>query len=143
MFNYISKRHLVKSISWRIIGTIDTFLLSYIFTGCRSYGLSISGVDFFSKIVLYYFHERIWFLSKTRNANKRHIIKTFSWRVIGSLTTLIIAWIVSGNPLTGFKIGLVETLTKMILYYIHEKMWYRSNFGLSTRNSKYVDGRYI
>ena len=137
------KRHIVKSISWRIIGTIDTFLLSYILTGSMSFGLSISGIDFFSKIVLYYFHERIWFLSKTRNANKRHIIKTFSWRVIGSLTTLIIAWIVSGNPLTGFKIGLVETLTKMILYYIHEKMWYRSNFGLSTRNSKYVDGRYI
>ena len=131
-------RHALKSISWRIVGTIDTFLLSYILTGSISFGLSISGVDFFLKIVLYYFHERIWFLSKIRNANKRHIIKTFSWRAIGSLTTLIIALIVTGNPLTGFKIGLVETLTKMILYYAHEKMWYRISFGLIERKSKDV-----
>ena len=128
-------RHALKSISWRIIGTLDTFLLSYILTGSMSFGLSISGFDFFSKLLLYYFHERIWFLSKIRNANKRHLIKTFSWRAVGSLTTLIVAWIVTGNPLTGFKIGLLETLTKMILYYIHEKTWYRISFGLIERNS--------
>ena len=139
MFNYISKRHLVKSISWRIIGTIDTFLLSYILTGSMSFGLSISGVDFFSKLFLYYYHERIWFRSKIRNTNKRHLLKTFSWRALGSLATLIVALIITGNPLTGFKIGLVETLSKMILYFVHEKMWYRTNFGLTNRNAKYVD----
>lgn len=133
------KRHIVKSISWRIIGTIDTFILSFILTGSMSFGLSISSIDFFSKLLLYYFHERIWFLSKFKSPNKRHLYKTFSWRAVGSLTTLIVAWIVTGNPLTGFKIGLVETLTKMILYYLHEKMWYRINFGLNNRNSSYVD----
>ena len=131
-------RHAFKSISWRIIGTFDTFLLSYIITGNISFGLSIMGVDFFSKLLLYYFHERIWFLSKIRNVNNRHLFKTFSWRTVGSLTTLIVTWIVTGNPLTGFKIGILETLTKMILYYLHEKMWYRLNFGLNDRNSKYV-----
>ena len=110
------KRHLLKSISWRIIGTIDTFLLVYILTGSISFGLGILFSDFFSKLLLYYFHERIWFFSKIRNANKRHLVKTFSWRAVGSLTTLIVAWIVTGNPLTGFKIGFAETLTKMILY---------------------------
>jgi uncharacterized membrane protein len=133
------KRHIVKSISWRIIGTIDTFLLSFILTGSISFGLSISGVDFFSKLLLFYFHERIWFISEIKSPNKRHLYKTFSWRAVGSLTTLIVAWIVTGNPLTGFKIGLVETLTKMILYYLHEKMWYRINFGLKNRDSKNVD----
>ena len=133
------KRHIVKSISWRIIGTLDTFILSYIITGSISFGLSISGIDFFSKLFLYYFHERIWFLSKFRNVNKRHLLKTFSWRAVGSITTLVVAIIVTGNPHAGFKIGLVETLTKMILYYLHEKMWYRINFGLNNRNSSYVD----
>ena len=132
-------RHALKSISWRIIGTLDTFLLSYILTGSMSFGLSISGFDFFSKLLLYYFHERIWFLSKIRNANKRHLLKTFSWRALGSLDTLIVAWIISGNPITGFKIGFFETLTKMILYYLHEKIWYKINFGLINRNSNYVD----
>lgn len=131
----IYKRHVAKSISWRFIGTIDTFLLSYILTGNMSYSLSISGVDFFSKLFLYYQHERIWFLSKIKSPNKRHIFKTFSWRVVGSLTTLIVAWIVTGDPFTGFKVGIVETLTKMILYYLHEKMWYRISFGLTQRNS--------
>ena len=131
-------RHALKSISWRIVGTIDTFLLSYILTGSISFGLSISGIDFFLKIVLYYFHERIWFLSKIRNANKRHILKTFSWRAIGSLTTLIVVWIVTGNKIAGLKIGLVETLTKMMLYYLHEKLWYQFSFGLAERNSKDV-----
>ena len=132
------KRHLVKSISWRIIGTIDTFLLSYVLTGSISHGLGITGIDFFFKLFLYYFHERVWFKSKIRIANQRHLYKTFSWRVVGSFTTLIVAWIVTGNPLTGFKIGLVETLTKMILYYVHEKMWYRISFGLIERKSKDV-----
>ena len=134
----IYKRHIVKSISWRIIGTLDTFLLSYILTGSIFFGLSISGIDFFSKLLLYYYHERIWFLSKIRNANKRHLLKTFSWRAVGSITTLVVVLIVTGNPLTGFKIGIVETLTKMILYYLHEKIWYQINFGLNKRNSKYV-----
>ena len=97
------------------------------------------GVDFFSKLLLYYFHERIWFLSKIRNNNKRHLLKTFSWRAVGSISTLVVVFIVTGNPFTGFKIGLVETLTKMILYYLHEKMWYRISFGLKNRGSKYVD----
>lgn len=134
----IYKRHIVKSISWRIIGTLDTFLLSYILTGSIFFGLSISGIDFFSKLLLYYYHERIWFLSKIRNANKRHLLKTFSWRAVGSITTLVVVLIVTGNPLTGFKIGIVETLTKMILYYLHEKIWYQINFGLNKRKSKYV-----
>lgn len=135
----IRKRHLLKSISWRLIGTFDTFLLSYMFTASITFGLSISSVDFFSKLLLYYFHERIWFLSDIKNASKRHLMKTFSWRAVGSLTTLIIAWILTGSPFTGFKIGLVETLTKMLLYYLHEKMWYNIDFGLNNRNSKYVD----
>ena len=135
----IYKRHIVKSISWRILGTLDTFLLSYIITGSIFFGLRISGIDFFWKLFLYYFHERIWFLSKIRNANKRHLLKTFSWRAAGSISTLVVVFVVTGNPFTGFKIGIVETITKMILYYIHEKMWYRINFGLNNRNSNYVD----
>tara|TARA_B100001939_G_C16826408_1_gene566681 strand:- start:388 stop:810 length:423 start_codon:yes stop_codon:yes gene_type:complete len=131
------KRHIVKSFSWRIFGTLDTFILSYIITGNLSFGLSITTIDFFSKLFLYYFHERIWFKSNFKNHNTRHLIKTFTWRVIGSITTLLIAWILTGNPLTGVKIGIVETLTKMILYYIHEKVWYRLNYGLETRNLTY------
>jgi uncharacterized membrane protein len=53
-------RSIVKSISWRITGSLDTFIVSYIITGKAGVALSISGVEVFTKIILFYFHERIW-----------------------------------------------------------------------------------
>jgi uncharacterized membrane protein len=49
---------------------------------------------------------------------------------------MLLAWIISGNALTGLKIGFAEVLTKMILYFLHEKVWYRINFGLEHRQKK-------
>jgi uncharacterized membrane protein len=69
-----------------------------------------------------------------KNTNKRHIIKTFSWRSIATIDTFILSWIITGNPITGLKIGVIEVFTKMLLYYGHEKLWYRINFGLNKRN---------
>ena len=132
----ISKRHLVKTISWRIIGTLDTVFISFFITGEISYGLKIGAFELISKMLLYYFHERLWFRSKIKNSNKRHIIKTFSWRFIGTLDTFTISWIITGNLFAGVKIGLVETISKMILYFCHEKLWYRINFGLNRRNKR-------
>lgn len=54
------KRSIVKAISWRITGTLDTFVVSYIITGKVTIALSISGVEVFTKMLLYYFHERTW-----------------------------------------------------------------------------------
>lgn len=53
-------RSLIKGISWRLLGTIDTIFISYLLTGHIKIALSIGGVELFSKIGLYYFHERIW-----------------------------------------------------------------------------------
>ena len=59
------KRHIVKSVTWRIIGTLDTILLSWFITGSLKWGVTIGGVELFTKIILYYFHERAWYkLSK-------------------------------------------------------------------------------
>jgi uncharacterized membrane protein len=62
---------------------------------------------------------------------KRHIAKTVSWRVIGTLDTMILSGIITGSWITGLTIGGVEVVTKMILYFLHERVWYRySKFGL-------------
>ncbi len=53
-------RTLLKTISWRATGTLDTFLISYLITGKVGLAASISGVEVFTKMFLYYFHERIW-----------------------------------------------------------------------------------
>jgi uncharacterized membrane protein len=55
-----NKRSLLKALSWRVTGTIDTFLLSFIITGELKYASAISATELITKIMLYYLHERIW-----------------------------------------------------------------------------------
>jgi uncharacterized membrane protein len=50
----------VKGISWRIIGTLDTIIISYFITGQWKFALSIGSVEVFTKIILFYFHDRAW-----------------------------------------------------------------------------------
>jgi len=53
-------RSIIKTISWRVTGTIDTFLVSYLVTGKVGIAASISAVEVFTKLLLYYLHERVW-----------------------------------------------------------------------------------
>ena len=53
-------RSLVKAISWRITGSIDTMLITFLITGKLKWALTISGVELFTKVFLYYVHERVW-----------------------------------------------------------------------------------
>ena len=131
-----SKRHLAKTLSWRFIGTLDTMFLSWFISGDLHVGLKIGGIELISKMVLYYFHEHLWLKSSTTNTNKRHLLKTFSWRAIGTLDTILLGLLITGNPLTGLKIGGAEVFSKMLLYFWHEKLWYKINFGLNLRNRR-------
>lgn len=54
------KRSLLKTISWRVIGTLDTILISWLITGAITLALSIGTIELISKMVLYFFHERLW-----------------------------------------------------------------------------------
>ena len=53
-------RSLIKAISWRVTGSVDTLVISYLITGKLKWALTISGVELFTKIGLYYVHERVW-----------------------------------------------------------------------------------
>lgn len=59
-------KSLAKTISWRIVGTVDTILISYFVTGEVAMALSIGSVEVVSKMVLYYLHERAWANVKLR-----------------------------------------------------------------------------
>tara|TARA_B100001564_G_scaffold343826_1_gene340783 strand:- start:725 stop:931 length:207 start_codon:yes stop_codon:yes gene_type:complete len=65
------------------------------------------------------------FASKTRS-----ICKAISWRIVGTLDTMALGWIITGDPLLGIKIGALELVTKFILYYLHERIWLRSKYGI-------------
>jgi uncharacterized membrane protein len=53
-------RSLLKAISWRLTGTLDTFVISFVVTGKASIAGSIAATELFSKVALYYGHERMW-----------------------------------------------------------------------------------
>ncbi len=75
-------------------------------------------------------------IKKVEVSHKRHIAKTITWRVVGTIDTMLISWYITGNPILGLTIGGVEVFTKMILYYLHERAWYKSNFGLINKRAK-------
>ncbi len=60
---------------------------------------------------------------------RRSIVKSISWRVIGTIDTVIISWIVTGTLKLAFSIGVVELFTKMVLYFFHERMWNKIKWG--------------
>ncbi len=53
-------RSIIKAISWRVLGTIDTLVISYFLTGKFILATAIASIDFITKLILYFFHERIW-----------------------------------------------------------------------------------
>ncbi|TXN35992.1 DUF2061 domain-containing protein [Flagellimonas hymeniacidonis] len=128
------KRHIAKTVTWRVVGTIDTFLLSWLISGNPLIGLKIGFSEMVTKMILYYVHERVWLRINITSSHRRHLIKSITWRFIGTIDTMLLSWFISGNPIIGLKVGLAEVLTKMFLYYFHERVWYKINFGLDKRN---------
>lgn len=128
---------LIKGVTWRIIGTLDTIFLSWLFTGNISQALKIGGIELFTKVILFYLHERVWTslnvgkkevnitngITVREDKHWRSIVKGISWRIFGTLDTITIAYFVTGQIQRAFEIGFTEVFTKMILYYLHERFW--------------------
>jgi uncharacterized membrane protein len=53
-------RSIIKALSFRILATIATFAMVWILTGNLGFAGIVGGIDFISKLILYYLHERIW-----------------------------------------------------------------------------------
>ncbi|MCH2034590.1 DUF2061 domain-containing protein [Tenacibaculum sp. 190524A05c] len=59
----------------------------------------------------------------------RSIVKSISWRAVGTLDTVLISWIITGKIDTALSIGAIELITKMILYFFHERVWNTIKWG--------------
>ncbi|WP_425391442.1 DUF2061 domain-containing protein [Ekhidna sp.] len=133
------KRHIAKTITWRIIATGTTFLLTIFFfredPNATAKASWVALIETIFKMALYYYHERIWFKTKLQiRSSLRHLFKTITWRVIASLTTFVIAFLIfKEDPLAVEKatsIALIESILKMLFYYLHERAWHSTKFGL-------------
>jgi uncharacterized membrane protein len=60
---------------------------------------------------------------------RRSIAKSVSWRILAGFITAGVAFIMTGKPDFAMKIGLADTVTKLLIYYVHERVWDRINFG--------------
>ncbi len=136
-------RSVIKGVTWRIIGTLDTIFLSWLITGDVTKALKIGGFEVFTKTILYFIHERAWLaIGKRRRQDSRFtsFAKAVSWRIVGTIDTIVISFIVI--HFTGRReelevpaifqastIGLAELFTKILLFYIHERAWNRTGFG--------------
>ena len=59
----------------------------------------------------------------------RSIAKAVSWRMTGTLDTFLISWLITGKPLLASGIAATEVLTKISLFYLHERAWTRIRWG--------------
>jgi uncharacterized membrane protein len=70
--NESKRRSILKAVSWRIFASIDTFLIAWLISGSVSTSSWIAGIEAFTKVFLYYFHERLW--NKVSWAKKKLIL---------------------------------------------------------------------
>lgn len=59
----------------------------------------------------------------------RSVVKSISWRIIGTIDTIIISWLITGQLKLAFSIGSIELVTKMVLYFFHERIWNTIKWG--------------
>ncbi len=67
--------------------------------------------------------------AKSEEKVKRSLVKTISWRIIGTLDTVLISWLITGTLTIAFTIGAIELVTKMVLYFFHERIWNTIKWG--------------
>lgn len=68
-------------------------------------------------------NKRSFGTDKSSEKPMRSIVKSLSWRTIGTVDTIIISWLVTGTLTLAFSIGAIELVTKMMLYFFHERLW--------------------
>ncbi len=64
-----------------------------------------------------------------KDTHWRSVAKAISWRITGTLDTVIISWIITRKFYIAFSIGSIELFTKMFLYYFHERLWEHVKIG--------------
>ena len=73
-------------------------------------------------------------------SKKRHLAKTVTWRCIATLTTFLLALLFFREDSEAVEkatgVAVAEFFLKMLLYYLHERAWYKSKFGLNDRGDK-------
>jgi uncharacterized membrane protein len=125
-------RSLTKAVTWRFVGSLDTFVISLLVTGNLVWAGSIASAETLTKIALFYAHERIWRRVRWGADDRHHLrslVKGASWRAVGTADTFVLSWLITRHLGSAASIASVETFTKIALFYFHEQAWARLPWG--------------
>jgi uncharacterized membrane protein len=142
------QRSVIKALTWRVLATLDTTIISYFLTGNIVIAISIGVFETIAKIFIYFIHERAWNYvkwgkrvfdldkTKTEDTKKRSISKAVTWSILGAFITIAIAYILTVPIKTAISIGIIEIFTRLIIYFLHERVWNKVIWGKEKKNKK-------
>ncbi len=76
-----------------------------------------------------------------RESHTRSILKGVTWRIIASITTMTVVYVVTGDLALVASVGIVDVLAKVFFYYIHERTWGRVKWGILGLEPQTPEGR--
>ncbi|MEM2104764.1 MAG: DUF2061 domain-containing protein [Candidatus Bathyarchaeia archaeon] len=59
----------------------------------------------------------------------RSLVKAISWRIVATLTTILLVFAFTRSLIISGGVGFVELFTKILVYYVHERVWNMLDFG--------------
>ncbi|MEX0940896.1 MAG: DUF2061 domain-containing protein [Candidatus Babeliales bacterium] len=135
----IQLRSVIKSISWRLLGTVTLLVLSYFFTQSFIMATKISIIDIVSNIVMYFLHERVWNQVNWGRHSflrfifwedfKRSITKAITWRILASIYLFFVIFLITNQAVVSMNLVIIDAILNIIQYYIHERIWNYITWG--------------
>ncbi len=121
----LKNRVLAKTLTWRATASLITIAIIYTLTQKIIIAFTVAGIEYFTKIFLYWAHEKVWsFSNKPRKGSQqRTLIKTVTWRIVASLDTLFIVMVLTKEPTWASSAAIIESGVKTLGYYIHDRIW--------------------
>ncbi|SEF92321.1 DUF2061 domain-containing protein [Algoriphagus boritolerans] len=74
-------------------------------------------------MILDQFTKKLFSSKSGKDSNAKSLLKSISWRIVGTIDTIVISYIITGQLVMAVSIGSVEVVTKILLYYVHERVW--------------------
>ncbi|GBG24493.1 Hypothetical Protein FCC1311_007112 [Hondaea fermentalgiana] len=118
-----------KGVTFRVLATLTTVIVSYVVTGAMTTALKIGPLDFVLKLAVFYAHERIWLQPRLQAVPRRSLAKMWSWKAIALSMTVGTTIAVTGRADLALKLGPLDFFLKLFLFYAHERIWDAIPYG--------------
>ena len=127
-------RTIVKTISYRTVVALATFVAAAIMNYTQGFALSFIVISFTLGAIMFAIHERIWNMfhilkDGAYDTKSRSLLKTVSWRIFSFIAIMIIGLVLGLSATDSFEWTVVTNLILIIVHYIHERVWNQINWG--------------